>query len=241
MKRTFKNISAVCALGLVVGMTSCQSDPNSPGYEYFPDMYRSPAIEAYIDYGMEPYRFDTIDNDALRMQEDQLAAMMPVAGTIPFCSDASKAMFNFPYPYPITDAGYQQAGMELRNPVEWSEDVVAEGGAIFDRMCAHCHGEAGDGKGTVITNSVAQYAPPKDFTSDYMMGLNEGHMFHSISYGKGLAMGSHASQLSKEQRWMVVHYIRSMFQEKDPAHFNSYDADGNVIVDAGTDTPEGDL
>ena len=31
-------------------MTSCTTDPNSPGVEYMPDMYRSPAIEAYVDY-----------------------------------------------------------------------------------------------------------------------------------------------------------------------------------------------
>jgi hypothetical protein len=31
-------------------MASCVGDPNSPGLEYMPDMYRSPAIESYWDY-----------------------------------------------------------------------------------------------------------------------------------------------------------------------------------------------
>ena len=38
-----------------VWMTACVTDPNSPGLEYMPDMYRSPAVEAYVDYGQEPY------------------------------------------------------------------------------------------------------------------------------------------------------------------------------------------
>jgi hypothetical protein len=38
------------ALPLVLLMASCGGDPNSPGVEYMPDMYRSPAMEAYVDY-----------------------------------------------------------------------------------------------------------------------------------------------------------------------------------------------
>jgi len=37
--------------------------------------------------------------------------------------------------------------------------------------------------------------------------MPEGTMFHSITYGKG-NMGSYASQLSREQRWMVIQYVK---------------------------------
>ena len=37
--------------------------------------------------------------------------------------------------------------------------------------------------------------------------LPEGKMYHTITYGKGV-MGSHASQLNKEERWLVVHYVK---------------------------------
>jgi hypothetical protein len=37
--------------------------------------------------------------------------------------------------------------------------------------------------------------------------MAEGTMFHSVTYGKNM-MGSYASQLSTEQRWMVIHYIK---------------------------------
>ena len=35
-----------------------------------------------------------------------------------------------------------------------------------------------------------------------------GTMFHSITYGKN-NMGSYASQLTREQRWMVIQYVKS--------------------------------
>lgn len=40
-----------------------------------------------------------------------------------------------------------------------------------------------------------------------MKAMAEGTIFHSVTYGKG-QMGSYASQLSTEQRWMVIHYIK---------------------------------
>jgi hypothetical protein len=36
---------------LILILSSCSSNPDSPGSEYMPDMYRSPAIETYVDYG----------------------------------------------------------------------------------------------------------------------------------------------------------------------------------------------
>ncbi|MCF8461657.1 MAG: cytochrome c, partial [Flavobacteriales bacterium] len=43
------NISLVgsALMCIVVLMSSCTTDPNSPGVEYMPDMYRSPSYETY--------------------------------------------------------------------------------------------------------------------------------------------------------------------------------------------------
>ena len=38
--------------------------------------------------------------------------------------------------------------------------------------------------------------------------MPEGTIFHSVTYGKN-NMGSYASQLSREQRWMVVQYVKA--------------------------------
>ena len=38
--------------------------------------------------------------------------------------------------------------------------------------------------------------------------MPDGQMYYSIMYGKNL-MGSYASQLNRDQRWMVIHYIKA--------------------------------
>ena len=185
----------------VVLMSSCHHDPNSPGIEYFPDMYRSPAVEAYVDYGQDPYYF----GDSLAEAErNTVSWRLPPAGTIPFAADQSKATYNFPYPYANTPEDYERAGAELHSPIEMTEATVEKGKTIYTKFCWHCHGETGAGDGPVVNNGGH---PPPTAYSGPLKDLSEGKMFHTLTYGKGM-MGSHASQLSKEERWTVIQYVK---------------------------------
>ncbi|MCB9170514.1 MAG: cytochrome c [Flavobacteriales bacterium] len=184
-------------------LASCGGDPNSPGIEYMPDMYRSPAMEAYVDYGQDPYMFD---DSLVHAQRDRMEARLPVEGTIAFSKDKAKEAFNFPYPYPNTPEGYEQAGRELHSPVPMTEGTVAEGKVIFEKFCIHCHGPKGQGDGTVVQNGG--YPPPPAYDGGQLKDLPEGKMFHSLTYGRNIAMGSHASQLNKEERWLVIQYVK---------------------------------
>jgi mono/diheme cytochrome c family protein len=184
----------------VVLMASC-GDPNSPGLEYFPDMYRSPAVEAYVDYGQDPYYF----GDSVAVAERNTPSWrLPPAGTIAFAADQSKAAFNFPYPYANTPDDYERAGAELHSPIEMTEATVEKGKDIYAKFCVHCHGETGQGDGPVINNGGH---PPPQAYSGPLKDLPEGKMFHTLTYGKGM-MGSHASQLTKEERWLVIQYVK---------------------------------
>lgn len=175
-------------------MSSCTKDPNSPGVEYMPDMYRSPSYETYSENPLLP---------------DSMTALKPVAGTItrgewPHSASLINAL---PYPYENTLEGYAAAGEELKNPIPKSEEVTAEGKVIFEKMCMHCHGKEGGGDGQLI--GTGKFPPPPAYNSPQLKDLPEGKMFHTITYGKGL-MGSHASQLTKEERWKVIQYIQEL-------------------------------
>ena len=76
-------------------------------------------------------------------------------------------------------------------------------------MCSHCHGEKGEGNGSLI--ATGKFPPPPAYNGGALKNLTEGKMFHTITYGKGL-MGSHASQLTKEDRWKVIQYIQELQQ-----------------------------
>jgi hypothetical protein len=69
------NLSAVAVTGMI--FVSCTSDQDSAGLEYMPDMYRSPAIEAYVDYG----EVRGMINSSLKNKQ---SALVPPKRTIPF-------------------------------------------------------------------------------------------------------------------------------------------------------------
>lgn len=192
--------SAAAGLALLSG---CASDPDSPGIEYMPDMYRSPAVEAYVDYGQDPYYFG---DSTARAQRNTPSARIPAAGTIPFAENEGDAAFNFPYPYPNTPEGYEQAGRELHSPIPMTPATVEQGKAIYEKFCIECHGAAGKGDGTVVAKGG--YPPPPAYDGPQLGQLPEGKMFHSITYGRNLAMGSHASQLNHKERWLVIQYVK---------------------------------
>lgn len=175
-------------VGLIVSLNSCKSDSNSPGYEYMPDMYRSPSFETYGVNEMYP---------------DSMASRLPVKGTIP-------RGFK-PYGYENNNDGYEKAGAELKNPLPYSKETVAEGKAIYDKFCSQCHGKDGQGDGPVATNPAWPGPPPP--YNGRLVDLPEGKIFHSITYGKGL-MGSHSAQISYEDRWKLTYYVQKL-QGKD--------------------------
>lgn len=187
---------------LALGLAACGGNPNSPGVEYMPDMYRSPAVEAYVDYGQDPYYFT---EEKAAEQRERMSARKPVNGTIPFSMDADKVQFNMPYPFPNTPDGYEAAGAQLKSPIAMTQATVDKGKVIYDKFCQHCHGATGQGDGPVVNNGG--YPPPGAYNGP-LKDLPEGKIFHSLTYGRNVAMGSHASQLNKEERWLVVHYVK---------------------------------
>lgn len=190
------NISLVASacMCIILLMSSCKTDPNSPGYEFMPDMYRSPSYETYST------------NPVFK---DSMTAQLPVAGTISRGEwpESGSLVNALPYPYPNTLEGYIAAGEELKSPLKKTPEFAAQGKEIYEKMCMHCHGAKGEGDGQLI--GTGKYPPPPAYNGGALKDLPEGKMFHTITYGKGL-MGPHASQLTKEDRWKVVQYIQEL-------------------------------
>jgi mono/diheme cytochrome c family protein len=186
------NISLNLALGLGMAFlgTSCRKQALSPGYEYMPDMYRPVGYEYY---NINP-NFG-----------DSLTARKPVEGTI--------SQGAYPYegnpinyiPYTLKAEDYELS-TTLVNPVPATAENVEKGKEIFTKFCVHCHGEQGKGDGSIT--QTGNFPPPPAYNTA-LKDLSEGKMFHTLTYGKGL-MGSHASQLSKLERWTVIRYVQTL-------------------------------
>lgn len=179
-----KHIQLLVPACLVVVLISCgKTDPNSPGLEYMPDMYRSPSYETNMA---------TVENG-----DTVPANRLPAPHTI--------ARGKMPYMFANNTAGYDSAGKFLRNPVSFSEEIVAEGEIIYTKYCTHCHGQKGKGDGLVAGKLPG--APPAFDVA--LKDLPEGKIFHSITYGKGL-MGAHGNMLTPDERWKLVHFIQKL-------------------------------
>jgi mono/diheme cytochrome c family protein len=212
MSRNVKSIKlmAIATFAVSAMMTSCVSDSNSPGLEYMPDMYRSAPIEAYVDYG--EFKGKYVDS----LVKDN-PALLPPTGTVPYSKvslndmpyehgapfgwDKSHGLYGFDF----DSTGYTDAIADV-NPIEYSDDVKKEGKALYGKFCIHCHGEKGDGQGSVVTNGG--YPAPPSYQAA-LKDLPAGQIFYSVTYGKGL-MGSHSSQLTKEERWKVVYHVQTL-------------------------------
>ena len=182
----------ICALYMLI--TSCDNDGR--GYEFMPNMYRSPSLETY---------------GKNNVFSDSLNARQPVKGTI---ARGYLKTFN----YDPSLEGYLLAGQEVINPIELNEKNLAEGKALYAMFCTHCHGQNGAGGGSIthpIYSAVPHYNDNKmqRRSGSTMRELSSGHIFHAITYGLN-AMGPHASQLTELERWKIVLYVHELQKYK---------------------------
>jgi mono/diheme cytochrome c family protein len=114
----------------------------------------------------------------------------------------------FPYTLKNDSADYA-ASQAVKNPLPpLDAKQYLEAARLYLVFCGICHGAKLDGNGPLYNGGNGPFpAAPKNFMSDEMKKMPEGTYFHAVTYGKG-QMGSYASQLSTEQRWMVIHYIK---------------------------------
>ncbi|MDB5011300.1 MAG: cytochrome [Mucilaginibacter sp.] len=179
---------AVITIAASIVVTSCK-DKRSTGWEYAPNMYEHIAY----DPDQKNPNF-----------KDGKTAQVPPAGTVP--------VGFVKFDYPNTKDGYEQSGLEAKNPLAASEQNLADGQVLFEHFCSPCHGTSGQGDGLVVQHG---FPPPPSYSKGQssrggaMKDLTDGKIYHTITYGVN-AMGSYASQLAPEERWKVIMYVHHL-------------------------------
>lgn len=231
---------------LILGVTSCTSDPNSPGIEFMPDMYRPQSYEAYLEKfdgdstkfferniqkiapnydELSPEQQEAVQNEVAiiyAVWANGSATRKPVKGTV--------AVGNKPYPLAKDQ---KEESKQLVNPVSFSKTNLKEGKAYYELFCDHCHGVKGDGNGPMIELDVFPAQPPS--FAGVAKDLTAGEIYHAIYYGKGV-MGSHASQISEDKRWKIVLYVQSLQGKEGRENVEIVTARPDSITVAPTDT-----
>lgn len=176
-----------CA-AMVVAAVSCSNVRREEGRVYMPDMSYSRAYETYAST-------EALDKAGVFYNA------RPVEGTMARGDMAG-------YPYKNDSAGYVQSAT-VKNPLDPAAVDMKEAERLYLVNCAICHGTKLDGNGPLWKGGDGPFpnAPRNLLTDPVVANMAEGTMFHSLTYGRN-TMGSYASQMNTEQRWMVVAYIK---------------------------------
>lgn len=121
---------------------------------------------------------------------------------------AVSAVSHDPKDWPVPDEA-----KKMTNPVPRTDAALTAAKAIFDESCANCHGDTGKGDGP----DAAMYSvKPADLTDAHMMSeMTDGEIFYKITEGRK-PMPAFKKMLSEEQRWQLVHFVRSFAPKPAP-------------------------
>lgn len=183
----------------ILGM-SCAKNHDDTGLEYAPQMYEP--------VGYEPYE----QIEAHKINPQGLNMRMPAQGTVARPNyhtrfgqgDSASADLMI---YNIPKDSIAIAERTLVNPIPETEKTLEEGKLLYGRYCIHCHGEGGKGDGLV----GKQYKGVPSYSADAYKTMNDGHIYHVITHGKG-RMWPHGSQMTPEERWKIVQYVHKLQQ-----------------------------
>jgi mono/diheme cytochrome c family protein len=133
----------------------------------------------------------------------------------PFFADHSSAR---PLPEGVVARGFLRADAALYRgvgedgkfvldiPVPVTKQLLARGRERFDIFCSPCHGRTGDGQGMIVARG---FKNPSTFHVDRLRNERAGYFFDVMTNGFG-QMSSYAPQITPEDRWAVVSWIRTL-------------------------------
>lgn len=140
--------------------------------------------------------------------EDGLSMRPPPAGTVPRERRTMNPTFTtgvISYSRQLAPNGERVAQYANKIPMALTPQLMALGRKRYDITCATCHGPLGDGN-SIVGRQMSLRPPP---SLHLYADRAPGYLFQVATQGFGL-MASYAAELSVEERWAVVAYIRAL-------------------------------
>jgi mono/diheme cytochrome c family protein len=175
-------LMGAASAGLLGLRLSACDHVNQRGLEYMPDMAHSVPYDAFAK--------NPVTRDGKTLQ-------LPVTGTVP------RGFSPFRYGPGPDEA--ERAGRELSDPRTVNAESLARGKVLYETFCLVCHGASGKGDGPL----VPKIPNPPAYSSERVRAFPPGRIYHVMTLGTG-NMPSYASQISAEERWLIVHYVQTL-------------------------------
>jgi len=191
-------------IGVAVSLISCSGKKRNPTIVYMPDMYYPVAYDPYMEADFEywPERNGEKSNVPLFADHKNMTALWPAEGSVPRTDE----QMILPWELKNTLEDYNKSRAITSSPLDPAnlKKDLERGEKLYGQTCAVCHGEAGDGQGSIVQTKAYSGVPNyKD------REVTVGSVYHVIMYGKN-AMGSYASQFTPVDRWRVAEYVMNL-------------------------------
>lgn len=202
----FKKIGLIGVVAATL-LSGCKAGGDNPGKEYAPNMYHSVAYEPLSQITDEEAGLWVNSSDKDRGEyynsnnynPFKMNMRLPAPNTV-------RRTANGWLPYRgNSDTISLRLANKLVNPYSVSPAILEQGKVLYESICQHCHGAKGAGDGKVAD----KYPGVANLKGDAYKGITEGHIFHVITFGKGL-MGAHGSQVTEEERWKIATYVKEL-------------------------------
>ena len=119
--------------------------------------------------------------------------------------------------HPAEGAAHRHAqAARLKNPVPFGAASIAAGLALYQKQCAACHGDTGNGDGAM--GEELNPKPSNLADAEWKHGATDGEIFTVIRNGvKSTGMKAYRRKMTTHQLWDVVNYLRSIGPRKGTA------------------------
>lgn len=95
---------------------------------------------------------------------------------------------------------------KMENPAKSSKDNLSIAKGLYDKHCKSCHGKVGLGDGPKAKELDTEAG---DFSTAKFQGQTDGVLFYKTTFGRDDMPAYDKKISSDEDRWLVVHYMRT--------------------------------
>lgn len=123
-------------------------------------------------------------------------------------------------------------------PFKVTKEILDRGESRFNISCSPCHGRLGDGGGMI---ALRGFRHPPSYHEERLRKAPSSYFYDVITNGFG-AMSSYADQLTPEDRWRVIAWIRVLQLSQNANVSELTEVDKKGLADAekpGGKSPEG--
>lgn len=184
----------VCLLAAAFGLSACRQD-----------MHDNPRFEANEDGANRQLPEGAVARGSLDLSPSApkvTAQAAPVSATTPGAAAGATA--------PAAITGEDGFPFKLSENAEERKTqlkaILDRGESRFNISCLPCHGKLGDGNGMIVQRGFRR---PPSYHEPRLKAAPSSYYYDVMTNGFG-AMSSYSDQLTPEDRWKIVAYIRAL-------------------------------